>query len=242
MKKRIALITVIVMMAAVMVSPVWAAAPTTSIYAVVKGESVTVNTVSFPSSHTFHVYMGRRDTAGVNGVLVSKLTTNDGGAFKAKFLIPDELKGENIISIRFESVTEAKYYTYNWFFNESGTGDSTASSSSSSTSSSSSGTTYNNLGAGVPAWNILSVDKGATVTIQTRYFPAQQRYAVFMKDGALADLNWYETQGIETGEGNSQIISIVIPSEIQYSEKIAIKLYNINDGSYWYNLFDNINQ
>ena len=236
MKKRIALITVIIMMAAVMVSPVWAAAPTTIIYSVEKDESVTISTASFPSGHTFHVYMGLRDTAGVNGVLVSKLTTNKGGTFKAKFMIPDELKGEGIISIRFESITDAKYYTYNWFFNETGIGD------SSSSSIAPSGTTYNNLGAGVPAWNILSVTKGASITIQTRYFPAQQRYAVFMKDGALADLNWYETQGIETGEGNSQIITIVIPDELQYSEKIAIKLYNINDGSYWYNLFDNINQ
>ncbi|MDO9546957.1 MAG: hypothetical protein Q7J07_09465 [Pelolinea sp.] len=231
MKKRIALIAVIVMMA-VIVSPVRAAVPTTSIYAVVKDEAVTVHTADFPAGHTFHVYMGYRDTQGVNGYLVSKLTTNEGGSFNAKFYIPEELKGEDIISIRFESVTESKYYTYNWFFNESATGS----------IGSSSGTTYNNLGAGVPAWNILSVVKGSSVVIQTRYFPAQQRYAVFLKNGALADLNWYETQGIETDEGNSQIITIAIPPELQYYEKIAIKLYNINDGSYWYNLFDNINQ
>ena len=62
-------------------------------------------------------------------------------------------------------------------------------------------TTYNNLGAGVPAWDVLSVVKGSSVTIHTHYFPANQRYAVFLKNGVLADLNWYETQGIETGEG-----------------------------------------
>ncbi len=170
----------------------------------------------------------------MNGYLDSKLSTNEGGDFIAKFYITEELKGENIISSRFESITNPAYYNINWFYNATGAGDSIASSSS--------GTTYNNLGAGVPAWNILSVVKGSSVTVQTRYFPAQQRYAVFLKNGALADLNWYETQGIETDEGGSQIITIAIPPQVQYYEKIAIKLYNMNDGSYWYNLFDNINQ
>jgi len=232
MKKRIALILAFVMIAT-MIAPVFAAVPTTFIYAVVKDDAVIIRTANFPSGHTFHVYMGQNDTQGKNGYLVSKLTTGEGGTFLAKFFIPEELKGEGIIAIRFESVTESKYFNYNWFFNKSGTGD---------TAYSSSATTYNNLGAGVPAWNILSVVKGSTVVIQTRYFPANQRYAVFLKNGALADLNWYETQGIETEEGNSQIITIAIPPELQYYEKIAIKLYNINDGSYWYNLFDNINQ
>lgn len=222
-----------IILTATMIVPVYAAVPTTSIYAVVKDDTVIIRTANFPSGHTFHVYMGQRDTQGKNGHLVSKLTTGEGGTFLAKFYIPEELKGEDIITIRFESVTESKYFSYNWFFNESGIATS---------GSTSSGTTYNNLGAGVPAWNILSVAKGSTVTIQTRYFPANQRYAVFLKNGALADLNWYETQGIETEEGNSQIITIAIPPELQYCEKIAIKLYNINDGSYWYNLFDNINQ
>lgn len=224
-----------IIMAATMIVPVYAAVPTTSIYAVVKDDEVIIRTANFPSGHTFHVYMGYRDTQGMNGHLVSKLTTGEGGTFLAKFFIPEELKGEDIITIRFESVTESKYFSYNWFFNESGI--TTSGSTSSDTT-----TTYNNLGAGVPAWNILSVVKGSTVVIQTRYFPPSQRYAVFLKNGALADLNWYETQGIETEEGNSQIITISIPSELQYCEKIAIKLYNINDGSYWYNLFDNINQ
>ena len=232
MKKRIALMLAIIM-AATMIVPVYAAVPTTSIYAVVKDDEVIIRTANFPSGHTFHVYMGYRDTQGMNGHLVSKLTTGEGGTFLAKFFIPEELKGEDIITIRFESVTESKYFSYNWFFNESGI---------TTSGSTSSDTTYNNLGAGVPAWNILSVVKGSTVVIQTRYFPPSQRYAVFLKNGALADLNWYETQGIETEEGNSQIITISIPSELQYCEKIAIKLYNINDGSYWYNLFDNINQ
>jgi len=233
MKKRIALILAFVMITT-MIAPVFAAVPTTFIYAVVKDEAVIIRTANFPSGHTFHVYMGQRDTQGKNGYLVSKLTTGEGGTFLAKFYIPEELKGEDIIAIRFESVTESKFFSYNWFFNESGSGDTAYSSSSA--------TTYNNLGAGVPAWDILSVVKGSTVVIQTRYFPAYQRYAVFLKNGALADLNWYETQGIETDEGNSQIITIAIPAELQYYEKIAIKLYNINDGSYWYNLFDNINQ
>ena len=231
MKKRIALIAVIIMVISI-VTPASAAAPTTSIYAVVKGEAVTIRTADFPAGHTFHVFMGENGTQGVNGVLVSKLTTGEGGSFLAKFSIPEELTGEGIIAIRFESITDPKYYHYNWFFNESAVG----------ATSSSSGVTYNHLDPGVPALYVRSVTKGASVTIATQYFPSGQRYAVFLKNGALADLTWYETQGIETGEGDSQTITIAIPPEIRFYEKIAIKLYNINDGSYWYTLFDNINQ
>ena len=232
MKKRIAVILAIAMMA-VIVTTAYAAVPSVSFYSIVENESVTVRTSDFPSGHTFHVYMGENGTMGIGGKLVSKITTGEGGAFLAKFFIPEELSDEDIIAVRFESVTDSKYHHYNWFFNETAIG---------SASSISSGTTYNNVGYGVPAFDVLSVSKGSTVTIRTRFFPSQQRYAVFMKDGALADITWYEVQGIETGEGNSQTITIAVPEALRYSEKWAIKLYNVNDGSYWYNLVDNINQ
>jgi hypothetical protein len=231
MKKKIVLMTTLIVLA-LSVTPVFAAIPTTSILAVVEGESVTVQTANFPANNTFYVYMGYNGTDGINGYLVSKLTTGNGGSFRAKFPIPDELAGEDIIAIRFESVTESKYYSFNWFFN-----DSAADNSGSYT-----GTTPTNLPPGFPTFDIVSVVKGETVSIRTRYLPPQTRYAVFMKKGDSSVYTWYEVAGIETNEGNVLNATFNIPEEIRYSEKIAIKLYSINDGFVTYNLFNNINQ
>ena len=231
MKKRMALIFAVIMMAAI-ITPAQAAIPTTSIVAVVKNESVTIRTANFPANHTFHVLMGYNGTHGINGYLVSKITTGEGGSFLAKFYIPEELAGEDIVAVRFESVTESKYYSYNWFYNETGTGaaDTTCTTCSSA-----------NLPVGFPTFDILSVVRGSSVTVQTRYFPTEQRFAVFMKDGASTALTWYEVAGIETAECGSQIATFTIPAELQYKEKIAVKFYNMNDGFITYNLFNNYN-
>ncbi len=233
MKKRMALIFAIALMA-ISITPVHAAVPTTSIAAVVKNESVTIQTSGFPANQTFHVFMGYNGTQGINGYLVSKITTGEGGSFLAKFYIPEELASENIVAVRFESVTESKYFTYNWFYNETAIGASNTTVTNQ--------TTYNHLPAGFPTFSILSVVYGQSVTVQTRYFPADQRFAVFMKDGALADITWYEVAGIETGEGNSQIATFSIPSELRYQEMITLKFYNINDGFITYDLFYNRDQ
>ena len=231
MKKRIILAITVILMAAA-VTPVSAAVPTTSILAVVKGETVSIQTANFPANNTFHVYMGFNGTQGLNGYLVSKLTTGEGGSFKAKFPIPAELADEDIVAIRFESVTDTKFFSYNWFFNETGADNSECTNCGSSTI----------LPPGFPTFDIISVVKGQSVRIRTRYLPPQTRYAVMMKKGDSSVLTWYEVAGIESGEGNVIFATFNIPEEIRYAEKIAIKLYSINDGFVTYNLFNNINQ
>ncbi len=235
MKKRMALIFAIGLIAA-SIAPVQAAAPTTSIVAVVKNDSVTTQITGFPANQTVYVLMGYNGTQGINGYLVSKITTGEGGSFLAKFYIPDELAGEDIIAVRFESVTESKYYSYNWFYNETATG------TSNTTFTNTNETSYNNLPPGFPTFDILSVVKGASVTVQTRYFPAGQRFAVFMQDGASTAITLYEVAGIDTQEGNSFTVTLTIPDELQWQEKIKIIFYNINDGFRTYDLFYNRNQ
>jgi len=234
MKKRMALILAIIFMAA-SITTAQAAIPTTSIVAVVQGESVTIRTIDFPANHTFHVLMGYNGTHGINGYLVSKITTGEGGSFLAKFYIPEELADEEVIAIRLESVTDSQYYSFDWFYNKTGSG---GSDTTCTTCSSSSPTV---LPVGFPTFDILSVARGASVTVQTRYFPTETRFAVFMKDGASAATTWYEVAGIETAESNSQIATFTIPDELQYKEKIAVKFYNMNDGFITYNLFNNYN-
>ena len=239
MKKRIALIIAIVLMAA-SITPAYAAAPDTSIVAVVKNESVTIQTSDFPANHTFHVLLGYNGTQGINGYLVSKITTGVGGSFLAKFYIPNELSGEDVIAIRFESVTESKYFTYNWFYNDTASGASATTFTPDTTDTS--GPTYNILPPGFPTFDIISAVKGQSVTVQTRYFPANQRFAVFMQDGDSTAITLYEVAGVETGEGHTLIATFPIPDELRWEEKIKIIFYNINDGFRTYNLFYNRHQ
>ena len=238
MKKRMALILAIVLMAAT-ITPAQAAAPDTSIAAVVKNESVTIQTSNFPANHTFHVLMGYNGTQGINGYLVSKVSTGDGGSFLAKFYIPNELSGEDVIAIRFESVTEAKYFTYNWFYNDTATGPSVPIYPDNPDNSS--GPTYNILPPGFPTFDIVSSVKGSSVTVETRYFPAHERFAVFMQDGDSQATELYEVAGIDTAEGHTLIATFIIPDELRWEEKIKIIFYNINDGFRTYNLFYNRN-
>jgi len=235
MKKRTILILAVLILVLTTIPVQAASAPTTAIVSVVQNQSVTIRTTDFPANHTFHILMGFNNTLGVNGYLVSKLTTGSGGSFLAKFPIPEELANESVIAIRFESITDPKYYTYNWFYNTTGADTSTTTSSSSSSST-------GGVPDDFPTFDILSVVSGSSVTLQTRYFPPDERFAVFMKDGASHIKTWYEVAGIETGEGNVLNMTFNIPSEIRYKDWIAIKFYNINTGFITYNLFENINQ
>jgi hypothetical protein len=64
-----------------------------------------------------------------------------------------------------------------------------------------------------------------------------------MKDGAMAAENWYEVTGF-VSEGGVQTLTLTIPSDLQYKDKIAIKFYCMDYvlGTYdfvTYNLVDN---
>ena len=70
---------------------------------VVQDEYVVYRLENFPANDTYFVYMGENGSYGIGGIFVSKVATNKGGTFQAKFFIPEELKGEDVIAIRFES-------------------------------------------------------------------------------------------------------------------------------------------
>ena len=86
---------------------------------------------------------------------------------------------------------------------------------------------------------VLEVDKGVSITVQTKYFPENERFAVYMKDGAMANKTWYEVTGFESAEGGIQTLVLPIPSNLQYKEKIAIKFYSLKDGFVTYDLILN---
>lgn len=232
MKKKFALLIAVLLILIVCVPVQAATYPTFDIMSVVVDESVTIRTNLFPANELYYVYMGYNGTLGINGILVTKIWTGSGGTFKAKFYIPDELKGEDIVAIRLESPT-SPYYSYNFFYNT------TSYTANYSTSSSSSTTTYapNDF----PTFNILSVVKGESVTVETKYFPAGDMFGVYMKDGNSAAKTWYYVAGFNSADGASFQATFAIPSQLYYKEKIAIKMYNLDEKYITYNLFENKN-
>jgi hypothetical protein len=237
MKKKFALL-ITLLLVLVICAPVQAATyPTFGIMSVVVDESVTISTNLFPANELYYVYMGYNGTLGINGILVTKIWTGAGGSFKAKFYIPDELKGENIIAIRLESPT-TPYYSYNFFYN----------------STSYSNYNYNPTyvapapastphagSSDFPTFNIIGVVKGVSVSVETKYFPADDMFGVYMKDGASAVKTWYYVAGFNSADGGSFEATFTIPTELQWKEKIAIKFYNLDKDYITYNLFTNNN-
>ena len=242
MNKRFSLVIAMAMLLLV-AAPV-AAQPdfkgmTTTIVGVDRNDSVYVRLENFPSDETFYVMMNRNGTLGLGGDLSSKITTNSGGTFYAQFPIPEELANEDIINIRFENVEGSYDPPYNYFYND----DTDFYQYSSKYWDGSDDTTYNHLENGFPTFTVTAVNAGATITVVTANFPSDVRWAVYMKDGALADENWYEVTGF-TSDGGVQTLTLSIPSDLQYKDKIAIKFYCMDYvlGTYdfvTYNLVDN---
>lgn len=231
MKNRLVIFVVLALCISVFSTVSASPLSSTTVVSVVEDQSVNVRLEKFPANETFYVYMGFNGTNGINGYLVSKIATNDGGTFMAKFLIPAGLKGEDIIAIRFES-KDSNAYWYDWFYNKTGASTSTAGSTSS-------GTTYNNWDSGEPQFEVLKVVNGVSITVRTKYFPENQRWAVYMKDGALASTTLYEVNGFDSSAGGIQTMTLSIPSQLQYKDKIAIIFYSLKDGYRTYNLILN---
>ena len=98
--------------------PGYSGIPTFSITAVVKDNTVTIETNNFPAEKEFDVLMGEMGTKGVDGILVTTISSGEGGAFSQTFDIPEGLLGNYQIAIRLESTTGG-FYAYNWFYNVS---------------------------------------------------------------------------------------------------------------------------
>ena len=96
--------------------PGYSGIPTFSITAVVKDDTVTIETNNFPAEMEFEVLMGEMGTKGVGGILVTTINSGEGGAFSQTFDIPEDLLGDYQIAIRLESTTGG-FYAYNWFYN-----------------------------------------------------------------------------------------------------------------------------
>lgn len=203
----------------------------TSTMRVVQDDYVIYQLENFPANDTYFVYMGENGSYGIGGILVSKIATNKGGTFQAKFFIPDELKGEDVIAIRFES-KEGHAPWWNYFYNT--TGSYTYSSDGSDSDDSDSDVDYNVLKPGVPQFTVLEVVKGQSITLRSKYLPRNQRWAVWIKNGALANIDWIEVTGFNSSEGDILTFTVPIPDSLKFNEVLAIKVQSIQTDYFWF--------
>ena len=247
MKSKFGILFAIVLLA-LMVIPVSAALiPTISIVNVVQNQSVTIQTQNFPANDTFDVTMGLSGTQGIGGVLVSRFTSGSGGYMLVKFQIPTELQGQGVISIRLQSIY-SPYYSFNWFYNSTASGSPVA-------------TAYPNypyypynpyypyypVPTAIPHvshpttyFDILPTSiKRVSISVRIVNFPADRTYMVLMKDGSSLATTWYGVTEFNSADGGIFNATFSIPTQLQYVEKIAVKIMDEANGVFTYNLFDN---
>jgi hypothetical protein len=244
MKNKIGILMAIAMLA-VLVIPVSAAqnklVPITSIVSVVQDQSITIRTDYFPANDTFNVLMGLSGTQGIGGILVSKLTTGAGGSILAKFNIPGELVGQQIISIRLESPTSG-YYSYNWFYNSTAVVVPDYSATPYTSTTIPVAPTWRGIQEGMPRFDITGVVKGSSVSVRLINYPANRNYAVYLKDGRSAYTTWYDVAVFNSASGG--IFNAGpwnIPAILRYSPQISIKIYDTSRKIFTVNRFDNEN-
>ncbi len=143
-------------------------------------KSVSVRTNNFPQGTHFNVYMGKHGTNGVNGVLVQRTFSGDGGSFGVIYTIPSQLYGQSIIDLLMVGEDSAGSVSVA-FYNKSGGGAAPSTGSgSASTGGSTSGSTGGTYVSYVPTFSIVSVKPGESVTIRTYNFPPAQAFTVRM--------------------------------------------------------------
>jgi hypothetical protein len=205
--------------------------PTFAISNVKEDKNVTINPKNFPANDTFKVRMGDYGTRGVGGTVVETVTTDgDGDLSEVKFKIPASLYGLSRIAIRLESPTSG-YYSYNWFYNSTG--------SSSSSSSGSTGT--GGLPSGTyPTFYITAVDEDDTVTIKPYNFTPNDEYTVRMGVMGSRGVGGTIVDTVTTNaNGKLDTTTFNIPAALVGDYQIAIRLESNNTAYYAFNWFYN---
>ena len=214
------------------------AIPTFNIVSVVKDVSVTIQTSTFPPDKLFTVRMGYGNTDGGGGVVVATTNSGAGGAFQETYLIPDILKGQDVIAIRMDA--PGGFYAYNYFRNDpnflnpasainpppAGTAGALVSTTPGYT--------------GIPTFTIKSVKADSQVTVKMHNFPPNRDFTVRMGYfGTLAKGG--EVIGTtNTGEGGDMEETYEIPASLRGVHQIAIRM-DATRYLFSYNWFYNVN-
>jgi hypothetical protein len=204
------------------------------VQSVAPDEDVSVRTGNFPAGTFFNVYMGKHGTNGVNGVLVARTNSGDGGSFGVVYTIPSQLYGQSIIDLRMVSDDGSSYAAVS-FYNSEG-GGAAPSTSSGSSSTSSGGGSYVSY---VPTFSIVTVKPGESVTIRTYNFPPAQAFTVRMGPYGTYGINGEIVGTTDSGNGGSFEATYSIPASLKSADAIAIRM-DSSQGYYAYNWFTNM--
>lgn len=199
--------------------------PSVTVVSVKKDSFVIVKGIDFPSDELFEVRMGKYDTEGVNGILVETIGAGDDNSFIESFDIPDSLKSESKIAIRFES-KESDLVTFTWFTNETG-------------SSGGGGVEGVDGYTGIPTITILSVNEDKDVTLKTNNFPKGKDFKVLMGKMGTRGVNGTLVTTFNSGEGGSFTKTFEIPDALEGDYQIAIRIQTSDNHFYAYNWFYN---
>jgi hypothetical protein len=207
--------------------------PQTSIVSVSKDTSVTVKITNLPPSQNFVVRMNKFGTLGVGGPIVANFDSGSGGEKTGTYTIPDFLKGEKLIAIRFEG--SGGPYAYDWFTNDP------AGATPAATATPKPGTTatVTKTPANIPTMSIVSVVKGEKVTIKTNNFPKNQTFTVRMGEYGTLGVNGIAVATTDSGAGGSFEATYSIPDALKSKDKIAIRMES-PAGYFAYDWFNNV--
>ena len=205
--------------------------PVFFILGVERNTDVTIKTASLPANRTYRVLMGPYGTQAVNGIVVQKWNSGDGGVKTPTFPIPNQLKGSYRIAIRLVD-TGSGYYGYNWFYNNT-TGSTGGGDGGNGNAQPPSGYT------GIPVFYISAVVRNQNVTITTKNFPPGLQFNVLMGPMGTKGINGIKVGTLNSGGGGTMTATYPIPNALQGSYKISIRTQNYGTGYYAYNWFYN---
>lgn len=198
---------------------------------------MTISGVNFPKDQTFTVRMGTYGTLGIGGTVVGTKEPSSSTSFTATYTIPANLVGATKIAIRFDS--PQGYYAYDWFDNQPSTATATTSGSTATpgptpTPKPTTASSYS----GIPTISISQVQKGTSVTILTKNFPASQTFTVRIGEYGTLGIGGTVVGTLDSGAGGVLTQTYSIPAALAARTKLAIRL-DSNLGYYSYDWFMN---
>lgn len=202
--------------------------PTFSIESVVPNETVNIRTYNFPANQEFVVTMGPMGSRGINGTVIGRINSGQGGSFTATFPIPEEFQGDYQVAIRLQTEHRRPYFAYNWFYNDT------------------SGPGTGGPGPGpvqpqpIPTIHITSVVRDESVTFETRNYPANKDFRVTMGRFGSRGIGGIEVGTFNSGAGGTLQQTFPIPEQLQGQYRIAIRAQSNDMNPYYsYNWFYN---
>jgi hypothetical protein len=211
--------------------------PTFSITAVVRDQTVAIQTNNLPADQSFDVRMGVYGNLGW-GYFVTTINSGGGGSRSYEIAIPSQLAGLDRIAIRIDSWGR-EYYAYNWFWNNSFPVAATPQPTKAP------GTPVPTTPpgySGYPYFFIASVTRNGKVAITAYNFPPNDTFDVTMNLYGTLGSGGYKVETVTTdATGKLSNTTFSIPGQLDNLDQIAIRLQSPYTGYFGYNWFWNYN-